>query len=666
MKRFVLFLLLIPIAFSYDCSSLNPADIGSSTIQYSATGSITFEFENERSTVEDLTAYIRVVPQIGATDESYTGTISKDSYGNTILLYQQDSVRQALLEWSYSSTIRLNSSYVLIPTNPPFPYNYDDFPDEVKQYLEYTDTADYSPEIVEKANELVSGVSDYLTAISRISSFVSYYLEYNMNYAPSNVPASSVFQQKSGVCDEFSSLLISMLRSVNIPARYVNGLVYTNVGGYSCTNFGSHSWVEAYVPGYGWVQIDPTYKEFFWIDSGHIPLYYSDDAGEKIVDASMKYIDASFFVSKPSFSTSLLSSSLPDKSIDFSVSTYPDVVGEGNYALVNITVSNPYNSWLLDTIFITTTEDMIYSYGNSSIPVVVPPHMSKSFYLIFKIPHHSCPYESCTFKYPVRVSLASGGTITKEITVEQDIFTGGESFFNRLLDTITSSEESYSSNLILSNLTISPSNVDDVPPTISFDLQNIGNVAIDSLSVYINYDGKSIIDSIERLYIGQRVHYSKVLEIPSTSGKIDVSISVVGGNLSLSKKGYFVIVSKAPFNLNVDGPSEIDQNEDYTLNLHFSSIPSDVSEGTLTIKVNGKEIYNYPYHFLKSKVTLSSQDFDFGNNTIDVEIEYSDAEGNIYKSTASTSVVKIEKLTFWQTVMTYIDAIISAFKILLS
>jgi protein-glutamine gamma-glutamyltransferase len=53
-----------------------------------------------------------------------------------------------------------------------------------------------------------------------------------------------------------------MLRSLGIPARYVNGFQtgeYNDVGGdYIVRESDAHSWVEVYFPGFGWITFDPT------------------------------------------------------------------------------------------------------------------------------------------------------------------------------------------------------------------------------------------------------------------------------------------------------------------------------------------------------------------------------------------------------------------------
>lgn len=57
----------------------------------------------------------------------------------------------------------------------------------------------------------------------------------------------------SGVCQDFSHLLISLCRHVGLPARYVSGYL-----GDVAESAASHAWAEAFVPPYGWVGVDPT------------------------------------------------------------------------------------------------------------------------------------------------------------------------------------------------------------------------------------------------------------------------------------------------------------------------------------------------------------------------------------------------------------------------
>ncbi len=66
-----------------------------------------------------------------------------------------------------------------------------------------------------------------------------------------------VWKLKSGVCQDFAHILLVMLRLIDVPARYVSGYICPNKSGMRGEG-ATHAWVEAYIPFYGWLGIDPT------------------------------------------------------------------------------------------------------------------------------------------------------------------------------------------------------------------------------------------------------------------------------------------------------------------------------------------------------------------------------------------------------------------------
>jgi protein-glutamine gamma-glutamyltransferase len=81
--------------------------------------------------------------------------------------------------------------------------------------------------------------------------------------APPRDPiANFLFDRKQGHCEYFASSMAIMLRTVGIASRIVNGFrggEYNDVtGSYIVRAKDAHSWVEAYLPGYGWYTFDPT------------------------------------------------------------------------------------------------------------------------------------------------------------------------------------------------------------------------------------------------------------------------------------------------------------------------------------------------------------------------------------------------------------------------
>jgi hypothetical protein len=75
-----------------------------------------------------------------------------------------------------------------------------------------------------------------------------------------------LFESRKGYCNNFSSAMAVMLRTLGIPTRWVTGFAegtpdYTYTGRgtrYIYENADAHSWVEVYFPNVGWVPFDPT------------------------------------------------------------------------------------------------------------------------------------------------------------------------------------------------------------------------------------------------------------------------------------------------------------------------------------------------------------------------------------------------------------------------
>ena len=63
-------------------------------------------------------------------------------------------------------------------------------------------------------------------------------------------------QSRAGVCQDFTHAMLGICRVVGIPARYVSGYLYS--GGEMLGADATHAWLEALIPGQGWVGYDPT------------------------------------------------------------------------------------------------------------------------------------------------------------------------------------------------------------------------------------------------------------------------------------------------------------------------------------------------------------------------------------------------------------------------
>ncbi len=95
------------------------------------------------------------------------------------------------------------------------------------------------------------------------------HLRQSYGYSLDNTAADSpdplvdfLFQTREGHCEFFATAMAVMLRTQGIASRVVNGFrlgEYNEWSGYWVVRQSdAHSWVEAYLPGAGWVDFDPT------------------------------------------------------------------------------------------------------------------------------------------------------------------------------------------------------------------------------------------------------------------------------------------------------------------------------------------------------------------------------------------------------------------------
>lgn len=121
------------------------------------------------------------------------------------------------------------------------------------------------PKVETLARRVTQGAANPVEAALRISRYLSseftYATDASAGGAESPVEAF-LFETRRGHCEYFASAMCTMLRSVGIPARMVTGFhsnEWNERGGYVVVRMRhSHSWVEAYIKPFGWIEFDPS------------------------------------------------------------------------------------------------------------------------------------------------------------------------------------------------------------------------------------------------------------------------------------------------------------------------------------------------------------------------------------------------------------------------
>jgi transglutaminase-like putative cysteine protease len=95
---------------------------------------------------------------------------------------------------------------------------------------------------------------------------------------------TDVLSSGAGVCQDFTHLLLGMARVRGLPARYVSGYLMPaeptppGESGEVSGGLASHAWAEVYVPGAGWLGLDPTQGGA--ISPLHVRVAYGRDYGD--------------------------------------------------------------------------------------------------------------------------------------------------------------------------------------------------------------------------------------------------------------------------------------------------------------------------------------------------------------------------------------------------
>ncbi len=115
------------------------------------------------------------------------------------------------------------------------------------------------------AREITSGAeTDYDKALAIQNTLRAYEYSLDLPQPPRDrdVVDYFLFDLKRGYCDYYASSMVALARSVGLPARlavgYRTGTYDPATRAYHVTQADAHSWVEIYLPYYGWIPFEPT------------------------------------------------------------------------------------------------------------------------------------------------------------------------------------------------------------------------------------------------------------------------------------------------------------------------------------------------------------------------------------------------------------------------
>lgn len=234
-------------------------------------------FEEEVKT-EQRTS--RVIPKIGYPHIVYPLGVTQvgASAGKSVLQFSLDPTTEKIMSMADGQAGSIGP-YSLTFNHPVYSVEKlkaagpEELEAEFAFLSKYTQVPEELPErVVELAEEITK---DKETWLEKAQAIEKYFRSNEFVYDQTNVAIPDenqdyvdqfLFETQRGYCDNFSTSMVVMMRSVGIPARWVKGYtegeyIDTLENGrrlYEVTNNNAHSWVEGYFPGVGWVPFEPT------------------------------------------------------------------------------------------------------------------------------------------------------------------------------------------------------------------------------------------------------------------------------------------------------------------------------------------------------------------------------------------------------------------------
>jgi transglutaminase-like putative cysteine protease len=173
---------------------------------------------------------------------------------------------EAASELRFDSTITLEHKETALPDYAleseaftyPFRYSDDERPDLIRALARQYPSDDLSAWVARFLTS--SGSTTTMTLLHSMTRGIKEEFEYLRRSEKGVQSPGETLKRKSGSCRDFAVLMMEAVRSLGIAARFVSGYIFAPEGHHAPVAGGgsTHAWMQAYLPGAGWVDFDPT------------------------------------------------------------------------------------------------------------------------------------------------------------------------------------------------------------------------------------------------------------------------------------------------------------------------------------------------------------------------------------------------------------------------
>jgi len=152
---------------------------------------------------------------------------------------------------------------------------------DIFDYLQPTLSVPTGNPAMEWARKFFPGDALLGDALESLNRAIYEKFRYVTGSTTNSTPLATVWKQRTGVCQDFAHVMLSVLRTAGIPARYVCGYIESDPvrpsSGSSrlIGSLATHAWIEALTPGLSWIALDPTNNQ--WCGHRHVTVSYGRD-----------------------------------------------------------------------------------------------------------------------------------------------------------------------------------------------------------------------------------------------------------------------------------------------------------------------------------------------------------------------------------------------------
>jgi uncharacterized protein (DUF2126 family)/transglutaminase-like putative cysteine protease len=167
--------------------------------------------------------------------------------------------------------------FFLTPYAENFPFKYDS--NERRELVPYLIKAPATPSVEVYLAEIPRERCRTIDFLVGVNQRLASDIEYVIRLEPGVQLPEETLAKRSGSCRDSAALLVQLMRHVGLAARFVSGYLIQLVPdvkaldgpvGASADFTDLHAWCEVYLPGAGWIGLDPT--SGLLAGEGHIPL----------------------------------------------------------------------------------------------------------------------------------------------------------------------------------------------------------------------------------------------------------------------------------------------------------------------------------------------------------------------------------------------------------